>query len=131
MSPVFESPSGLVSEVVYQTLPPWVTPWWGVGGTRLTYGRIPCVVSVLKPTYLYLTFKHFVAFFFCFTGVNDKDSDNNYDDEEQAWCVNDLTNGSNLPKMVGARIQTKSEETSSTVELESKPLQSSSWSWPT
>ena len=54
MSPVFESPSGLVSEVVYQTLPPWVTPWWGVGGTRLTYGRIPCVVSVLKPTYLYL-----------------------------------------------------------------------------
>ena len=26
VSPVFESPSGLVSEVVYQTLPPWVTP---------------------------------------------------------------------------------------------------------
>ena len=54
MRPVFESPSGLVSEVVYQTLPPWVMPWCGVGGTRLTYGRIPCVVSVLKPTYLYL-----------------------------------------------------------------------------
>ena len=25
----------------------------GGWGTRLTYGRIPCVVSVLKPTYLY------------------------------------------------------------------------------
>ena len=25
------NPSGLVSEVVYQTLPPWVTPWWGFG----------------------------------------------------------------------------------------------------
>ena len=32
VSPVFESPSGLVSEVVYQTLPPWVTPWWGGWG---------------------------------------------------------------------------------------------------
>ena len=58
MSTVFESPSGLVSEVVYQTLPPWVTPWWGVGVTRLTYGRIPSVVSVLKPTYLYLLHEH-------------------------------------------------------------------------
>ena len=27
MSPVFESPSGLVSEVVYQTLPPWLGGW--------------------------------------------------------------------------------------------------------
>ena len=47
----------------------------GVGGTRLTYRRIPCVVSVLKPTYLYLLLRSFgttsiafspSAFFFIF-----------------------------------------------------------------